>query len=231
MSEIELYFFYVKIGYWSLFCRIVLMVVLSYKFIKTKQKPLFYLLIYAAVAVSIALFELAVVELSTRENALILKLLTRWKIDSTFFTSPFIYINSIYFHCLFYSYLFKKRRIFYLGLFLVFVEIVNTIFFEDFRQPQQFGMMLYSITNLLLAGSYIRYLYLHKVNHNLVQKPYFIISMANAIPMIFSVLLYFLTRHLFEEETITFYKLSIFRLIVDSFCYLLMAYGASKVRK
>lgn len=231
MSEKELYHFYVKIGYFATICRIVLMVILSYKYVQTKQKPLGYLLSYAAIAVLISLFELVIIELSSQRNTKVIELLSYFKIDSTFFTSPFFYINSIIFHCLFYSHLFKIRGLFYLGLFLAFVEIVNSIFFEDYRQPQQFGMMLYSITNLFLAGTYIRYLYLNKVNKNLLQMPYFIISVANAIPFIFSILLYFLTKHIFEAETNTFYKLSILRLIIDGVCYLAIGYGVWKVRK
>jgi hypothetical protein len=231
MSERELYFLNIYGGYLLFASRLVLLIVLFWKYLLVKNKNIIYLLLFSVIGTAVALFEIVFIYLANNQNPLVLKLLTTFKTDSTYFTSPIIYVNEIFFYSALFSNLFANKKIFYWGIFLVVLEIINSIFFEDIRQPQQFGIMALTLNSLILSLFYIRHLFINKLEKKLNRNPYLIISLSIAIPLLFSILYYFLTKKMFEQDTKIYYQLSLFRYAIESLGYLGMAFGVWQIRR
>lgn len=231
MTETTYNLLSVKIGYILFFSRGVLLSSLFYSAIMHKNKrlkPLFY---YSLFALIIALFEIIVIYLANNQYPIIISILQKLDISNTFFISPLYYINEIYFISLYFSILLVNNKIYYWGIFLTISEIVNTFFFEGYKDAQLFGLSAFSINGLVLSLLYIQSVLKNEIKTNTLKNSYFIIAVSIAIPYLAFILYYILTHFLFINNTILFYKISIFRMIIESLCLLLMAYGITLAKK
>jgi hypothetical protein len=188
---------------------------------------------YALIAFLINFFEAFFIRIVNLFKAQIVPILQRLEIDDTFFISPFYYVNELLFLGLFYSRVLKDRTgeiVRYAAFALAGLEILNTIFWEGYKDAQQIGSLLPSINGIVLPLLYFRQFYTQKIKVVATQKSYGFISWGILIPYIFSTLFYFLSNTLYSNYPILFYQLSIVRMSIDIIGILMMAYGVSLVR-
>lgn len=202
-----------------------------FKYIK-KNGRLSYLITYASIAFLIAAFELSFVWIADNFTSFILPYLIKFNISNTFFTSPLYYLNEILFLGLSYSYALgdNYKKPIQISVMLLFIaEVVNTIFVEGYKEAQTFGSLGNSIFQIILSFLYIKNFYSTKFGST--KDSLLIISWAIFISSTLSIFVYFLTNYLFKNDTILYYKISIFRMIIESLCLLLMAYGITLAKK
>ena len=204
--------------------------IIFFKYLKRNRKFNF-LLSYTTISILIALFELSFVWIADNFTNLIMPFLIKFSISNTFFLSPLYYLNEILFIGLSYSYALDKgyKKFIQISVsFLFIAEILNSVFWEGYQDAQTFGSLGNSIFQIILSFLYIKNFYSTKFGST--KDSFLIISWAIFISSTFSIFVYFLTNYLFTNDTILYYQISIFRMIVESLCLLLMAYGVSFIR-
>lgn len=160
-------------------------------------------------------------------------LLTRFKIGNTFFISPFYYVNELFFYGFAFSYALGgeyRKPIQIISLTLFVFEICNTVWGEGFRDAQTLGSMIVSFVNISFALLYFQNFYTKKINSNSRKDSFAIISWGILIPAVLSIFIYAFTKNLFETNEILYYQISIFRMIVESLSFLIIAYGIWIIR-
>lgn len=235
MTNNQIYQFSLYLSYLLLLARIILVLAFIYyfKWIKNANahKYLFY---YAIVAFLIAAFELSFVFLVNRFQGIFLPVLKKFEIGDTFFISPMYYLNEFLFVGLAFAFAMNsqlKKILISASLVCFFAEIINTIWFEGYKNSQTFGSLGLSLFNIFISLLYINNFFKTKNQKNSLKDSFFIISISILIPYTFSLLLYATTKSLFEENYILFQKLQFFRISLESICLFLMAYGVSLVKK
>lgn len=232
MTENELSLLVVNIGYCLLLARTILLfsfLVKPFTYLKNRYtKPLFW---YALIATLIAFLELLVIYLANLKPSPIIPLLQKLGIENTFFTSPLYYINEIIFITAYFSRLLNKEIIFKIGLIISGFEILNTLFFEGYNDGQPYGSIIYIIFEIILGYWFIRNCYLNNRKKNLLKDTYFIISLSIIIPYSITIFFYFISKYLFQDDTILYFKLSIIRMMIEIIGLLGIAYSVLKFKE
>lgn len=225
----------VNIGYLLLFIRflIVLICLFNMRWV-LKSKAHRFIFFYSLLAFSIALFELIFIYVANHYTNQIMPYLERYEIDDTFFISPFYYLNEIIFCGLAFSYAIGGRfqkPIQIITVLLAVLEIGNTIWGEGYKDAQSFGSLGLALFLIGLSLLYLKNFYTLKINTKSIKDSFFVISWGLLIPSMLSLLIYTFTKSLFDSDTVLYYQISIFRMTVEGFCLILVAYGISLLRK
>lgn len=192
-----------------------------------------FLFFYAIVNFSIALFEMIFIYVAKNHTAQILPLLQKFEIDDTFFISPFYYLSEILFYGLAFSYAIggKWQKILIPVTILLFVlEICNTIWGEGYKDAQTIGSFIFSSFNIFLTLIFVRNFYVNRIKANGLKDSLFVIAWSILIPSCLSILIYLLSKNLFQTDTLLYYEISLFRMLTESICLLLFAYGVSLIK-
>jgi hypothetical protein len=236
MSEKEYTLLLINIGYVILFARfiIVLVCLLNYKWV-LKYKAHLFILLYAVFALLISLSELLFIYMATYHVKPLMPYLIKYEIDDTFFISPFYYLNEILFYGLAYSYAINgkgKQNTTLLGftILLFITEIINSIWGEGYKDSQPIGSFIFSAFNIVISFMYLKNIFITDIRMNYMRDSFSIISIGILIPSLLSILIYVLTKDLFNSNPILYYKISIFRMTLEILCFLIVAYGISLVR-
>ncbi len=156
--------------------------------------------------------------------------LKRFEISNTFFISPLYYINELVFISLFFYQILKDKypQIFLIGCLLAILEIINTLFFEGYKEAQFWGSLVYILNNIILSILYIYNFNTQKLNQIPTKHSYYLIALAILIFYLLSLFIYLLTKFIFDDFTIIYYQLSIFRMSVQFLGYLVMSFAILK---
>jgi hypothetical protein len=232
MTETEYGYLVINVGVFLLFSRGVLLLTFLLKpniyLLSSNYKPLFW---YALIAFLIASLENIIIYLANRRTEFILLMLEKSEISNTFFTSPLYIINELIFISVYFSKILKINRIFFFGVFLSLLELLNTVFLEGYKDAQTFGSLVVSFWNIFLSGLYFSKESKEVFKRNVFGSPSFYFSAGLFISNSLSIFIYFITKALFKDDTILFYKISIFRMIVEALCFLTMGYGIGLIKK
>jgi hypothetical protein len=219
-------------GYLLLFCRFILLITTTYfYFFKKYQIPsLFW---YSLIVLFLNTFELALIWSVKTYPSMIRPVLQKIEIENTFFVSPLYYLTDIICWGLFYIRATKAeaiKKVYSNILICLFIlECLNTLLGEGYKDAQTFGSLGNSIFQIILTFLYIKNFYSTKFGST--KDSFLIISWSVFISSTLSIFVYFLTNYLFKNDTILYYKISIFRMIIESLCLLLMAYGVTISRE
>ncbi|MEA5458135.1 hypothetical protein VB796_03765 [Arcicella sp. LKC2W] len=233
MTEREYGYLVINVGVFLLFSRGILLLIFLIKqpsiyLRNSNYKPLFW---YALIAFSIAFLENIIIYLANQRTEFILLVLEKLEISNTFFTSPFFYINELIFISVYFSKILKINKIFFFGVFLACIELLNTFFFEGYKDAQTYGSLIVSFWNIFLSGLYFSKESKEVFKRNIFKSPVFYFSSGLFISNSLSIFIYFITKALFKDNTILFYKISIFRMIIEALCFLAMGYGIGLIKK
>jgi hypothetical protein len=231
-----------QIMQWLYFCGVFLLIargliVVSYlrqlpQFLKYKEHS--FLFFGALIGFLIGLFEMIFVYLVKTHTVFFLPYLQRYEIDDTFFISPLYYLNEIIFYGLAFSYAIGGRLqkiIQWIVVLLALAESINTFGVEGYKDAQSVGSLAISAFSIFLSVLYIQNFYTKKIRTIGFRDSFFVISWGILIPAILSLLVYVFTKSLFDTDTFLYYKISIFRMLIESFCLLLVAYGVYLIRR
>jgi hypothetical protein len=229
MSSKEYNLLIVNIGYFLIISRFIIVIIflINYKW-AFKLKAYRFLFMYALIAFSIAIFESTIIYISNNYTSYILPLLTRYKIENTFFISPLYFLNELFFYGFAFSYALGgeyRKPIQIISLTLLVFEICNTIWGEGFRDAQTAGSLIVSFAEISFSLLYLQNFYTKKLNKNGTKDSFAVISWGILIPAVLSIFIYAFTKNLFETNEILYYQISIFRMTVESLCFLIIAYG------
>ncbi|MDZ7897414.1 MAG: hypothetical protein U5N85_05220 [Arcicella sp.] len=224
----------IQVGYFLILTRLIIILSffpnLRWAF---KNKAYRFLFMYALIALSIALFELIFIYVCNHYTSSIMPLLTRFKIGDTFFISPLYYLNSLFFYGFTFSYALGsnyRKPIQIISLALFAFEICNTIWGEGFRDAQTAGSLIVSFVEIGFSLLYLQNFYTEQLNKNVTKDSFAVISWGILIPAILSIFIYAFTKKLFETNEILYYQISIFRMIIESLCFLIIAYGVCTLK-
>ncbi|MCU0326279.1 MAG: hypothetical protein MUF45_13640 [Spirosomaceae bacterium] len=190
-------------------------------------KALFW---YALIAFIIAIGEMTFIYLVKNYTEYFMPFLKRFEISNTFFISPLYYINELVFISLFFYQILKDKypQIFLIGCLLAILEIINTLFFEGYKEAQFWGSLVYILNNIILSILYIYNFNTQKLNQIPTKHSYYLIALAILIFYLLSLFIYLLTKFIFDDFTIIYYQLSIFRMSVQFLGYLVMSFAILK---
>lgn len=234
MTSLGYGFLVIQIGYFLILARLIIFLSflpnLRWAF---KQKAYRFLFMYALIALSIAVFESTFIYVCNHYTSSIMPLLTRFNIGDTFFISPLYYLNELFFFGFAFSFALGgeyRKPIQIISLTLFAFEICNTVWGEGFRDAQTAGSMIVSFSNISLSLLYLQNFYTKKLNSNSRKDSFAIISWGILIPSVLSIFIYAFTKNLFETNEILYYQISIFRMIVESLCFIIIAFGVWLIR-
>ncbi|TKT92771.1 hypothetical protein [Dyadobacter frigoris] len=231
MTESDFGHTIIKFGYILLAARGVILfaflVRCSGKPVSRLLKPLFYWSIFAFV---IALIEVSFISLVNSFPDFFVPYLDRFDIHDTFFTSPFYYLNEILFLGIFFSQIYGERAgkiILITSISLFALEILNSLFWEGYKDAQKIGSFSDSVFIIILSLLFFQRHFISKIKNplsndalNLVVWGFFSIST-------FSILILFFSDRLFDDFPTLFYQISIGRMIIETMGLMLIAYGVS----
>lgn len=233
-NETQLAFLVIKIGFIVLLARGIIAATFLWQKIGIPKniviRPLFWWAIFGFI---IATFEVSFIALVNTFPSYFVPYLTRFNIGDTYFISPLYYLNEILCLGLFFANLLEghgKSRIRRITILLFILEISNTIFWEGFHNPQKFGTFFMALYIIILSLIFFRYNLLKGVNRPLVNDAYNIIVWGLFGINSLSILIYFFSESLFSDFPTLFYQISIFRMLFESVCLLVVAIGVSKVK-
>ncbi|PWK17340.1 hypothetical protein LV89_04441 [Arcicella aurantiaca] len=189
------------------------------------MKVLFYVTLIGFV---IAIGEILFIYLVKHYTTFFLPYLQKYEIDDTFFISPFYYLNEILFYGLAYSYSLgnKYTRPIQIVTFVLFIaEIINTIWLEGYKDSQPVGSFIFSSYNIALSFFYLKNFYAKNLRSNSTKDGILIISWGILLQSVLSIFIYILSKNIFNDDVILYYKISIFRMVIESLCFVVMAYG------
>ncbi len=232
--ETQLAFLVIKIGFIVLFARGIIVATFLWQIIGIPKnvviRPLFW---WAMIGFIIATFEVSFIELVNTFPSYFVPFLNHFNIGDTYFISPLYYLNEILFLGLFFANLLEgngKSWITRITLLLFILELCNTIFWEGFHDPQKFGTFIMALYIIVLSLIFFKNNILKGVNRPLVNDAYNIIVWGLFGINSLSILIYFFSDSLFSDFPLIFYQLSIFRMLFESLCLLVVAVGVSKVK-
>lgn len=232
MTEREYGYLVINVGVFLLFSRGILLLIFLIKpsiyLQNSTYKPLFW---YSLIAFLIAFLENIIIYLANQRTEFILLLLKKLDISNTFFTSPFFYINELIFISVYFSKILRINKFLFWGVFLACIELLNTILYEGYKDAQTYGSLIVSFWNIFLSGLYFSKESKEVFKRNIFKSPALYFSIGLFISNSLSIFIYFITKALFKDNTILFYKISIFRMIVEALCFLAMGYGIGLIQK
>lgn len=220
----------IKVGYFLLFSRVVLLLMFTVNRINLanhdKVMPLFY---YALFGFLIAIVELVIIFLAFNKTEYIAPFLRYLGVSDTFFMSPFYFCNEVFFLGYYFSKVLNNTRILYLSSALVALEVWNTFSFEGFKHAQPIGSFLATLTSLTFSFVFIRKEYMNYRTKSLYKNYHFMIGLSIFIPSLTSIFYYMITKYLFQDDTILYYKVSILRMLVEGLGFIWMAYFVNQI--
>jgi hypothetical protein len=229
MNEKEYYNLVMIFGYFLIAARGMLFITLLRKFFVTASYSAYRMLFwYSFFALIIAIFEVSFIHLVNTYKEFFMPILTKFEIGNTFFISPLYWLNELIFVGLFFSKLlsFKREKIVRIVAFTLFIiEILNTIFVESYKDSQPIGSILAPLFEVILAILLIQENFNKKINSKLRKDTAQIIAWSFLMMNTFSILIYFFSDKLFKNYRVLYYQISLSRMLVESFCILLIAYA------
>lgn len=223
----------INLGYGLLAARGVLLFVLIRRLFPISSQQALYWLFWNSLGMFlIAVFELVFIYVINHYPST-WPFLARLEIDDTFFISPFYFLNDFLFLNLFFSKIIDKKNgnwVQYVGFILVVFEIVNTLYFEGYKDAQSIGSFLIALNGIILSLLFFRQYFLSKFKMPLLRNGLVFIVGGIFFQYIFSILFYFFSDLLYNENIILYYQISTVRMVMDISALLLMAYGVAKVK-
>lgn len=234
MSEIDFNYLVIKIGYILLFARfsILISLIIKYRWV-IKSRTHRYLFFYGIIAFLIAVTEHAFIFLANNYTDVILPFLTKYEIDDTFFISPFYFLNEIVFLGLAFSNAIGeklKKYVLQLVFILAILEILNTLFFERYKDAQTIGSICTSLFLIVMSLIYVS-IFSRKSPKSTLKDSFFIISISILVLNLISIIIFVFTKGLFENNTKLYYQISILRMFIDIICMFTLAYGIYLIKK
>lgn len=229
MTESEFGQWVIKIGYLLLAARgaIVCVFLLRYGGVPQSRilKPLFW---YAVIALAIAAFESSFIGLVNTFPDFFVPYLTLFEIDDTFFISPLYYLNEFWFLGLFFSRIVQGRegRVIGIAAIVLFVlEIINTIFFEGYKDAQKIGSFCLALYLIVVSILFFKQHFINKIGNSLSTDALNLIVWGFFCINTFSILILFFSDRLYNDLPSLFYQISMGRMAIEIFGLLLIAYG------
>lgn len=188
-------------------------------------RPLFW---YALFALVIAIFESSFIGLVNTFPDFFVPYLTRFEIDDTFFISPLYYLNELWFLGLFFSRIVKGQTgklIRIVSVCLFFLEILNTLFGEGYKDAQKIGSFCLALYLIVVSILFFKQHFINKIGNSLSTDALNLIVWGFFCINTFSILILFFSDRLYNDLPSLFYQISMGRMAIEIFGLLLIAYG------
>jgi hypothetical protein len=229
MTESEFGQWVIKIGYLLLAARGAIVGVFLWRYAGVPDnrilKPLFW---YAVIAFAIAVFESSFIGIVNTFPDFFVPYLTKFEIDDTFFISPLYYLNEFWFLGLFFSRIVHGREGRFIGIAAVcffILEIVNTVFFEGYKDAQKIGSFCLALYLIVVSVLFFKQHFINKVGNSLSTDALNLIVWGFFCINTFSILILFFSDRLYNDLPSLFYQISMGRMAIEIFGLLLIAYG------
>lgn len=228
MTEEQAYRILSVFAYLLIFSRAILLFTTLKSF--RKNKAIGALFWYALIAFMISVGEMLFIYLVKNYTDYFIPFLKKFEISNTFFISPLYYITELVFLSLFFHHILKNKysSIFRIGCVLAIVEVINTIFFEGYKEAQFWGSLIYILNNIILSILYIYHFNTQKLKQLQTKHSFYLIALAILIYYLLSLFIYLVTKFIFDDFTVIYYQLSIFRMIIQCCGYLVMGFAIWK---